>query len=42
MGHAISGGGLYNIDVEPLRGGLGNGDVFAAIIKFDLAPQPAL
>ncbi|KAK1692786.1 hypothetical protein QYE76_009483 [Lolium multiflorum] len=38
MGHAISGGGFYNIDVEPMRGGQGNGDVFAAIIKFDLAP----
>jgi hypothetical protein len=38
MGHAISGGGFYNIDVEPMRGGLGNGEVFAAIIKFDSAP----
>ncbi|KAK1695684.1 hypothetical protein QYE76_012381 [Lolium multiflorum] len=33
MGHAISGRGFYNIDVEPMRAGLGNGEVFAAIIK---------
>jgi hypothetical protein len=37
MGHAISGCGFYNIDVEQLRGGLGNGDVFAVIIKFNSA-----
>ncbi|KAK1632912.1 hypothetical protein QYE76_007227 [Lolium multiflorum] len=38
MGHAITGGGFYNIDVEPLRAGLGNGEVFAAIIKFNSTP----
>jgi hypothetical protein len=38
MGHAIAGGGFYNIDIEPLRGGRGNGEVFVAIIKFSSAP----
>nr|XP_051229416.1 uncharacterized protein LOC127347246 [Lolium perenne] len=38
MGHAITGGGFYNIDVEPLKGGKGSGEVFAAVIKFAAAP----
>jgi hypothetical protein len=32
MGHAITGGGFYNIDVEPLKGSA-PGEVFAAIIS---------
>jgi hypothetical protein len=38
MGHAITGGGFYNIDVEPLKGGKRAGEVFAAVIKFLSAP----
>ncbi|KAK1698174.1 hypothetical protein QYE76_014871 [Lolium multiflorum] len=38
MGHAISGGGFYNIDVEPLRGSQTPGEVFAAIISFKGKP----
>jgi hypothetical protein len=35
MGHAISGGGFFNIDVEPLKNEPRPGEVFAAIIKFN-------
>jgi hypothetical protein len=42
MGHAITGGGFYNIDVAPLRGGEGKGEVFSAIIKFGAAPLSAV
>nr|XP_051221807.1 uncharacterized protein LOC127340068 [Lolium perenne] len=38
MGHAISGGGFYNIDVKPLRGSQAPGEVFAAIISFKGKP----
>jgi hypothetical protein len=38
MGHAITGGGFYNIDVEPLKGGKRAREVFAAVIKFMSAP----
>ena len=38
MGHAITGGGFFNIDVEPLRGDGRPGEVFAAVIKFTTAP----
>ncbi|KAK1696200.1 hypothetical protein QYE76_012897 [Lolium multiflorum] len=38
MGHAITGGGFYNIDVEPLRGSQAPGEVFAAIISFKGKP----
>jgi hypothetical protein len=38
MGHAITGGGFYNIEVEPLRGGQTPGEVFAAIISFKGKP----
>jgi hypothetical protein len=34
MGHAITGGGFYNIDVEPIRGGPRPGEVFVAAIRF--------
>ncbi|KAK1646860.1 hypothetical protein QYE76_064665 [Lolium multiflorum] len=37
MGHAISGGGFFNIDVEPIRDE-GQGDQFAAVVKFKGAP----
>jgi hypothetical protein len=38
MGHAITGGGFFNIDVEPLRGGSVPGETFAAVIQFMAAP----
>nr|XP_051196779.1 uncharacterized protein LOC127310119 [Lolium perenne] len=38
MGHAITGGGFYNIEAEPLRGGQAPGEVFAAIISFKGKP----
>jgi hypothetical protein len=34
MGHAITGGGFFNIDVEPLSRKGDTGEVFAAAIKF--------
>nr|XP_051212111.1 uncharacterized protein LOC127329677 [Lolium perenne] len=37
MGHTISGGGFFNIDVEPIRDE-GQGGQFAAVIKFRGAP----
>jgi hypothetical protein len=37
MGHAISGGGFYNIDVEPIADSPRE-DRFAAVIKFKSAP----
>jgi hypothetical protein len=37
MGHAISGGGFYNIDVEPIADSPRK-DRFAAVIKFKSAP----
>jgi hypothetical protein len=33
MGHAITGGRFFNIDVEPIRDD-GQGDQFAAVVKF--------
>jgi hypothetical protein len=38
LGHAITGGGFYNIDVEPLKGGKHTGEAFTAVIKFLSAP----
>jgi hypothetical protein len=38
MGHAISGGGFFNIDVEPMRNSPRPGEVFAAIIQFKESP----
>jgi hypothetical protein len=38
LGHAITGGGFYNIDVEPLKGGKRVGEAFTAVIKFLSAP----
>jgi hypothetical protein len=38
MGHAITGGGFFNIDVEPLSGKGDTGEVFAAAIKFSSTP----
>jgi hypothetical protein len=38
MGHAISGGGFFNIDVEPLQGKGSLGEVSAAVIRFDSSP----
>nr|XP_051212452.1 uncharacterized protein LOC127330203 [Lolium perenne] len=38
MGHAITGGGFFNIDVEPLRASQGASEVFTAVIKFDKDP----
>ncbi|KAK1696065.1 hypothetical protein QYE76_012762 [Lolium multiflorum] len=38
MGHAISGGGFFNIDVEPLQGASFLGEVSAAVIRFDSSP----
>jgi hypothetical protein len=40
MGHAITGGGFFNIDVEPLKGVGNTGEVFAAAIKFMTVPLP--
>ncbi|KAK1666621.1 hypothetical protein QYE76_054780 [Lolium multiflorum] len=41
MGHAITGGGFYNIDVEPLGPGQGGArESFAAVIKFKDEPLP--
>jgi hypothetical protein len=34
MGHAINGGGFFNIDVEPLGASQNPGEVLAAIIRF--------
>jgi hypothetical protein len=41
MGHAITGGGFYNIEVEPLKG-TSQEEVFEAVIHFDVAPLSAL
>ncbi|KAK1646698.1 hypothetical protein QYE76_064503 [Lolium multiflorum] len=41
MGHAITGGGFYNIEVEPLEGS-GQVETFEAVIHFDVAPLSAL
>jgi hypothetical protein len=41
MGHAITGGGFYNIEVEPLAGS-GQVETFEAVIHFDVAPLSAL
>jgi hypothetical protein len=38
MGHAITGGCLFNIDVEPLSGKGDTREVFAAAIKFSTTP----
>jgi hypothetical protein len=38
MGHAITGGGFFNIDVEPIRASQGASEVFTAVIKFDKDP----
>jgi hypothetical protein len=38
MGHAISGGVFFNIDVEPMKNEPRPGEVFAAIIKFNDSP----
>jgi hypothetical protein len=38
MGHAITGGGFYNIDVEPLKAGQVSGETFTAVIKFNDEP----
>jgi hypothetical protein len=38
LGHAITGGGFYNIDVEPLKGGKRAGEDFTTVIKFMSAP----
>jgi hypothetical protein len=38
MGHAINGGGFFNIDVEPLGASQNPGEVLSAIIKFKDAP----
>jgi hypothetical protein len=38
MGHAITGGGFYNIDVEPLGAGQGARESFSAVIKFKGEP----
>jgi hypothetical protein len=38
MGHAITGGGFFNIDIEPLRACQGASEVFTAVIKFDKDP----
>jgi hypothetical protein len=38
MGHAITGGGFYNIDVEPLGAGQGARESFSAVIKFKDEP----
>ncbi|KAK1647690.1 hypothetical protein QYE76_065495 [Lolium multiflorum] len=41
MGHAINGGGFYNIEVEPLEGS-GQEEKFEAVIHFEGAPLLAL
>jgi hypothetical protein len=41
MGHAITGGGFFNIDVEPIRDD-GQGDQFAAVVKFKGTPLSEL
>ncbi|KAK1647833.1 hypothetical protein QYE76_065638 [Lolium multiflorum] len=38
MGHAITGGGFYNINVEPLKAGQASGETFTAVIKFNGEP----
>jgi hypothetical protein len=38
MGQAFTGGGFFNIDVEPQRSGQRKGEVFSAIIKFNTVP----
>jgi hypothetical protein len=38
MGHAITGGGFYNIDVVPLGAGQGARESFSAVIKFKDEP----
>jgi hypothetical protein len=38
MGHAISRGGFFNIEVEPMRSSPRPGEVFAAIIQFKESP----
>jgi hypothetical protein len=38
MGHAIAGGGFFNIDVEPIRASQGASEVFTAVIKFNKDP----
>jgi hypothetical protein len=38
MGQAFTGGGFFNIDVEPLRSGQRKGEVFSAVIKFNMVP----
>jgi hypothetical protein len=44
MGHAITGGWFYNIDIEPIRGGPRPREVFAAAIRFkkNLLSEPQL
>jgi hypothetical protein len=37
LGHAFTGGGFFNIEVEPLHTGQGASEVFTAIIKFNTA-----
>ncbi|KAK1677133.1 hypothetical protein QYE76_037981 [Lolium multiflorum] len=41
MGHAITGGGFYNIEVEPLEGS-GQNETFEAVIHVKVAPLSAL
>ncbi|KAK1602456.1 hypothetical protein QYE76_071984 [Lolium multiflorum] len=41
MGQAITGGGFYNIEVEPLEGS-GQEETFEAIIHFEVAPLSAI
>ncbi|KAK1660778.1 hypothetical protein QYE76_048937 [Lolium multiflorum] len=40
MGHVITDGGFFNIDVEPLRAGQGARESFTAVIKFKDEPLP--
>jgi hypothetical protein len=37
MGHAITGGGFFNIDVEPIKE-TSQGDLYEAVIHFASAP----
>jgi hypothetical protein len=41
MGHAITGGRFFNIDVEPIRDD-GQGDQFTAVVKFKGTPLSEL
>jgi hypothetical protein len=39
MGHAITGGGFFNIDVEPIKEP-NHGELYEAVIHFASAPSP--